>query len=594
MAEITRGQIIRDDVAWFDGVTRTASRVDATGGTVTGLNFGDEVDVLQVFGSGTSRSVTTINDAVARLGGANATLLFSTGTWTIDSNLTIPTNVTCKIPHGCTFSVDSGKTLTFNGHVNAGIYQIFSGSGSFAGFGKNEGAYTEWWGAVGDNSNDDSAAWRHAVIASRQVNCVPNKTYLVSADGANAWAIRHTDNNGLKIVGNGSTIRSADGVLQLLRNTGTGHFIATDLNFDGPATDGTDLGAGLLQINDANGVSLINVRSTDSDQDGLVVSACTRVHLFGCGSNNDSKSGIYINQSTDVRIIACEVDSFGGHTVSGSTVGTGIQLSGNTNLLCMACTVKDGVGTGIRVNDNNSIHPSENSIIGNIVSGCRNATNVNESFGIRLTNGDATKKCGTVVQANDVFDCGIYGIYVENHHGASIRDNKVVQIDRQGIIIGTLTDCIVANNDVWNCDTDAGGSRFVIETINAADGVVIVGNRFKNSSEYTSGSAALTVKDGGSGTNVVQNLKRVLDDTGTPSVLGGGIFNTGGTTAITDFDDGIVGDTLKILSGHTVTITDNAAIVLNGSANYDMTTTDTLVLEMFDDQVWNEVSRSVN
>ena len=117
MAEITRGQIIRDDVAWFDGVTRTASRLDATGGTVTGLNLGDEVDVLQVFGAGTNRTVTAINDAVTRLGGANATLLFSTGTWTIDSNLTIPSNVTCHIPSGTVFDVSSGVTLTLSGFV---------------------------------------------------------------------------------------------------------------------------------------------------------------------------------------------------------------------------------------------------------------------------------------------------------------------------------------------------------------------------------------------------------------------------------------------------------------------------------------------
>ena len=85
-----------------------------------------------------------------------------------------------------------------------------------------------------------------------------------------------------------------------------------------------------------------------------------------------------------------------------------------------------------------------------------------------------------------------------------------------------------------------------------------------------------------------------LDDTGTPSVLSGKLFKTGGTTAITDFDDGVVGQTIKILGAHSVTITDGAPIILAGGANFAMVATDTLTLTMFDDQVWQEVSRSVN
>jgi len=117
VATITKGKLIRDDVALFDGVTRTASRVDATGGTVTGLNFGDQVDVLQVFGSGTSRTLATVSSAITRAGSNNRTLLFSTGTWTITDDITIPSNLTCYIAAGCVFSITSGKTLTIAGMV---------------------------------------------------------------------------------------------------------------------------------------------------------------------------------------------------------------------------------------------------------------------------------------------------------------------------------------------------------------------------------------------------------------------------------------------------------------------------------------------
>ena len=80
----------------------------------------------------------------------------------------------------------------------------------------------------------------------------------------------------------------------------------------------------------------------------------------------------------------------------------------------------------------------------------------------------------------------------------------------------------------------------------------------------------------------------------TPSVKGGSIFKTAGTTAITDFDDGVIGQTIRILATASITITDGAPIILNGNANYTMTDTDTLTLTMFNDQVWSEVARSVN
>ena len=129
---ITRGRIVRADLAQWDGRTETYSRIDATGGTVTGLAIGNEVDVLQVFGSGSSRTRGTIADSVQQIGSSrNVTLVFAPGTWTITSSLTIPSNLTCHIPAGCIFSVDSGVTLTFSGDVHVEDPEgWYSGSGT--------------------------------------------------------------------------------------------------------------------------------------------------------------------------------------------------------------------------------------------------------------------------------------------------------------------------------------------------------------------------------------------------------------------------------------------------------------------------------
>lgn len=154
---IRRGKIIRADLALWDGQTSTYSRIDATGGTISGLALGDTVDVLQVYGSGTQRTRGSIAAAVQAIGSSKAILAFAPGTWTIDSDTTIPSNLTCQIPAGCILSISSGITLTIAGSVNAGLYQIFSGSGSVVVSGGGR-ALPKWWGAVGDGSTDDTTA----------------------------------------------------------------------------------------------------------------------------------------------------------------------------------------------------------------------------------------------------------------------------------------------------------------------------------------------------------------------------------------------------------------------------------------------------
>ena len=98
----------------------------------------------------------------------------------------------------------------------------------------------------------------------------------------------------------------------------------------------------------------------------------------------------------------------------------------------------------------------------------------------------------------------------------------------------------------------------------------------------------------GSAGALLQRLVTFTSTDTTPSVANANVFITAGTTAITDFDNGQVGQTIHILATASITITDGAPIILNGSADYDMTVTDTLTLTMYNDQVWSEDSRSVN
>ena len=85
-----------------------------------------------------------------------------------------------------------------------------------------------------------------------------------------------------------------------------------------------------------------------------------------------------------------------------------------------------------------------------------------------------------------------------------------------------------------------------------------------------------------------------LDNTGTPTVLGGSVFITGGVATITDFDDGVLGQTITVLSEHALIITDGTHIILNGSSNFTMAVSDSLTLVLKADNKWYETARMVN
>lgn len=84
-----------------------------------------------------------------------------------------------------------------------------------------------------------------------------------------------------------------------------------------------------------------------------------------------------------------------------------------------------------------------------------------------------------------------------------------------------------------------------------------------------------------------------LDDDATPSISEGDKFITGGTTTITDFDDGFTGQIIYIMAEHSITITDGTNIFLDGNA-FSMTDTDTLTLICKADNKWYELSRGDN
>ncbi len=68
-------------------------------------------------------------EAAVTAAGATETTLMVVDTQTLTDDLTIPANIDLDIPRSGSISIATGKTLTVNGSIRAGLYQIFSGDG---------------------------------------------------------------------------------------------------------------------------------------------------------------------------------------------------------------------------------------------------------------------------------------------------------------------------------------------------------------------------------------------------------------------------------------------------------------------------------
>jgi len=167
---LTRGFIGEQDFSSYDGSdNRTFTRATSTGGTITLNKVGREVDVYVCYGQGLpvyQRGM--IANALAAIGANKETIVLRPETWAIDGDLTIPSNVSLKIPKGAILEIATGKTLTINGPIECGLYQVFScvGTGKVV-FGSTsiDELCVEWWGAVGDETTDDTAAIKAALVA---------------------------------------------------------------------------------------------------------------------------------------------------------------------------------------------------------------------------------------------------------------------------------------------------------------------------------------------------------------------------------------------------------------------------------------------
>lgn len=107
-----------------------------------------EIDVSSIYGN-SSKNATILNTAITAVGTIDKMIfVLYPGVWTIDTDVTVPSNITLKIPSGALLQISTGITLTINGPFESGLYQVFDcvGTGSVS-FSRNNisEVYPEWW-----------------------------------------------------------------------------------------------------------------------------------------------------------------------------------------------------------------------------------------------------------------------------------------------------------------------------------------------------------------------------------------------------------------------------------------------------------------
>ena len=111
----------------------------------------------------------SLADAVAQLGATPVTLYINSPQ-TVTANLVIPSTLLLRVISPNVITINNGVTLTINGPLSAGLYQIFEGTGTVVlGPGTVVEVYPQWWGAVVDGVSDDSTAIQSAINTDQPV-----------------------------------------------------------------------------------------------------------------------------------------------------------------------------------------------------------------------------------------------------------------------------------------------------------------------------------------------------------------------------------------------------------------------------------------
>jgi hypothetical protein len=486
--------------------------IDTYDNLLQGVSEGWVIDVADLYGT---YDYDAIYDAIQDESGNSVVFLLKenpSGNWSITDNLTFESTHKVIMPPAAIMSITAGKTMTFNHPDNSDISldQHFTGSGT-ATFNGGEG-YPEWWGALGDDSNDDTAATQSCLDSGlERIIFSPGMIYLLDA-------VNISSDTTIIVRG---TCKSKDGDVDMFTCNAAISNVA--ILGEGGKLDGNQAGAGTsrgIYLFHASGISDIEVAGlevTDWLTDGIAIYDATTVSihdnyvhdntennikceaLVANASNYDvsnnrcvtttNQNNIFFfaaatftltdfvcnnNVCIDAGDIGIEVSL---RCANGTVAGNTVKDSNSTNILVrgankITVTGNTCIGSGLGIyawEDTGDPASADITITGNTVFDADDdGTN---GGGIKTSKVDKVMISGNQVSTSEIGIRVIEGSFVD------VVGNQVHTSDKDGILIQDTDGFSVVGNSSWNNDQlSAGGNisgiRLVKSTTSPTDGLV--------------------------------------------------------------------------------------------------------------------------
>jgi hypothetical protein len=475
------------------------------------------------------------------------------------------------------------------------------------------------YGASGDGSTDDTRGIQAAIDAIKNIGngvvYFPTGTYKVTStlDFTGIDTVVGTINYGMSIVGDSMNASRILGVIDgspIIDLTDSNYCLFENLRITGDSTTMPDIG--ILMARDSTDASAAYHRFTNVFVEGSFTKG--GVYVYGSEELYFDKFHVTITGGTATYCMAFANTNFDSVSSPYKTINTTSQsttqfllrkarLWMNTSTSSATCLYIYGLVRDLDIYGgymNSWAHShikmysvdASDSVIQTRIYGLRaEAKDVsNPTYSIFMTGGSAGAFSDIIVEGCSLYS-GSENIYQHSDSDAVKRsrfvNNRFDQGD--GYYFDNLDSSYV---DMITNNLVVASDFYGNEVINRNTGTITLpSNKGRNIVRNMVGT------DGGTGDNTYYRIVdareiRTLANDATPSVKAGNHFITGGTTTITDFDDGITGQTITVIAEHSITITDGTNIFLNGSVNFDMTATDTLTLICKADNKWYEIARS--
>lgn len=388
------------------------------------------------------------------------------------------------------------------------------------------------WGAVGDGTTDDTTALQAAMaalIASGGGRLYfPKGTYLTSA------AIEATAGS-VEVFGDGdaSIIKLKAGsnltLNRLLYFNGCSYASAHDLRFDGnKANNSGGTSQGLCEAADSGVVKFYAMTAVDSDTDGFHVRGVQSAYVQGCHAENCSLTGTKITDATYSRAV--------NNTYKNCQRSIGIENSDCADIAVIGNTIY-GDGGSVQVNgitvatDYTDLETATRIVIhGNVIRSC--GTGHSAGAGIAISGDQTAIAVGDVSIVGNIISNCRDGVTVSRTTGVTVSGNIIRNSDIRGVSISGGRDIAITGNGIFNHDTHATESKAIAIAANAtpitinSDSIVVTGNVLRNDTSVNSPVGVAVSNSSQTGIVVANNAihgftTAVSNFTGTEGILRG-------------------------------------------------------------------------